>query len=62
MYFNWGLITSQYCSGFCHIDLNQPWVVQFLPYRTTLREMGWGEGGEGFGFIFIDHNSYTMDE
>ena len=37
IYFNWRLITSQYCSGFCHIfDMNQPWVYMCSPSWTPL--------------------------
>ena len=38
IYFNWRLITLQYCSGFCsfmsYIDMNQPWVYMCPPSWT----------------------------
>ena len=36
-YFNWRLITLQYCSGFLpYIDMNQPWVYMCSPSWTPL--------------------------
>ena len=35
IYFNWRLITLQYCSGFLpYIDMNQPWVYMYSPSWT----------------------------
>ena len=38
IYFNWRLITLQYCSGFCsfmsYIDMNQPWAYMCPPSWT----------------------------
>ena len=36
-YFNWRLITLQYCGVFCHtLNMNQPWVyMMFLPYKLS---------------------------
>ena len=35
IYFNWRLITLQYCSGFLlYIDMNQPWVYMCSPSWT----------------------------
>ena len=31
IYFNWRLITLQYCSGFVILDINQPWVYIYFP-------------------------------
>ena len=37
IYFNWSLITIQYCSGFWpYIDMNQPWVYMCPPSWITL--------------------------
>ena len=33
---SWRLITLQYCSGFCHIDMNQPWIYMCSPSRSPL--------------------------
>ena len=35
IYFNQRLITLQFCGGFCHNDMNQPWVYMCPPSRTT---------------------------
>ena len=38
IYFNWRLITLQYCSGFLpYIDMNQPWVYMCPPSWNTLQ-------------------------
>ena len=30
-FISWRLITLQYCNGFCHIDMNQPWIYMYSP-------------------------------
>ena len=35
-FFSLRLITSQYCSGFCHIDMNQPWIHMCSPSQSPL--------------------------
>ena len=36
IYFNWRLITLQYCSGLPHIDMNLPWVYMCFPSWAPL--------------------------
>ena len=36
IYFNWMLITLQYCIGFANIDMNLPWVYMCSPSWTPL--------------------------
>ena len=33
---SWRLITLQYCSGFCHTLMNQPWIYMYSPSWSLL--------------------------
>ena len=36
IFISWRLITLQYCSGFCHRHMNQPWIYMYSPSWTPL--------------------------